>query len=528
MVASGQGLPVRTTIAKDEESEQSWFEGVLPRTNTVGDLMYLTNDCKHCKHKAHCVIHCFQGGMLRGFAVGYGAAITANLGKIILKGSFKSLTMDLFREEFPINAGILFGSVGFVYRTCLCFLRRYLESDSKLLFGLAGYASGVCLFLLPKESRTTFALYMLVRAVADLYSRWKRIRKQRRQKKSNSPEHEFTYKRVLSHDSSDSPRTKETIELTSLAAASVGQDVCEQAETISLEIIENKKQNFSIATLKKYLSTFAFNVDIPSVLTFSSIQVPIMYCFVRVPEALNPGYLKWIMNMGNCWNYPPQVICAQVPFETNCEGLLHPGHSCVTAHVFDLYGAFFRAAKIYLPVHFVAPLIFSPARVIKDFGPYLLKASLRTLQSIAFISAYQFNEKMGICWGRWLLGDTDLVPILSGWCSGFSIILEHPSRRTELILYCLPKAIESLVNLLPKKSRSKRMFTSSLTTIFCFQLSLGIWMYLLAEEEVNKNKRALVLNSQNANDLVKVQKFKSSMNKLNKIALTVIFGHTFQ
>eukprot|EP00494_Astrolonche_serrata_P009809 UN09867 len=79
-------------------------------------------------------------------------------------------------------------------------MRRKIEKDSPIIKGLAGYISGVCLFLLPKESRKTFALYMLVRAVSDFINYKRKTKNNRR----DSPKVEIVGKNVVDVNSSDS------------------------------------------------------------------------------------------------------------------------------------------------------------------------------------------------------------------------------------------------------------------------------------------------------------------------------------
>ncbi|OMJ93213.1 hypothetical protein SteCoe_3914 [Stentor coeruleus] len=118
-----------------------------------------------CRHKGNCLQNALKG-FVRGTIIGLGirAAITLVLGllkRTIIKNPLSFLKM--FSKDNLRIVWFLSVMVG-VYRSVLCYMRRKTK-DEKLSSFVAGFASSIGLIFEESESRTLYALYLLVRSL---------------------------------------------------------------------------------------------------------------------------------------------------------------------------------------------------------------------------------------------------------------------------------------------------------------------------------------------------------------------------
>ncbi|KAI9098171.1 hypothetical protein DFS34DRAFT_580455 [Phlyctochytrium arcticum] len=126
--------------------------------------------------------------------------------------------------------------------------------------------------------------------------------------------------------------------------------------------------------------------------------------------------------------------------------LIHCGVvGCWTHLVKTWQSGFLDALKIYIPVHLLPALLFHRQRFLsKQFPTTLLHVATGALRSSTFLATFITNVWLPICLVRNLTHtDTKLGPTLGAILSGFSLLLERKSRRREIGLYCIPKALES-------------------------------------------------------------------------------------
>jgi hypothetical protein len=70
--------------------------------------------------------------------------------------------------------------------------------------------------------------------------------------------------------------------------------------------------------------------------------------------------------------------------------------------------------------------------------------------------------------------------MLNGFLSGSTVIIEQPpSRRTELAMYCLPRALESFWNLMVKKGYAVSIPNGE---VLMFALAMGFTMTVYQHE----------------------------------------------
>ncbi len=110
---------------------------------------------------------------------------------------------------------------------------------------------------------------------------------------------------------------------------------------------------------------------------------------------------------------------------------------------------------------------------------------------------------MSQCYGRAFLQDDPwYLSVFGGFCSGLSLMVEHSKRRVELCLYVIPRALEILMRLVPKKMKFLyEFFRWKPLPILTFQSAIALWMTLMA-----------------------VKGGRKYSNGLNMTVLTVVFG----
>jgi len=243
----------------------------------------------------------------------------------------------------------------------------------------------------------------------------------------------------------------------------------------------------------------------------------IMYALVHGRNTMDRKYYKWICNMGNLPDTTIQKVFRSAkdsnlmyrqidePFVA-CSPTFHEETSCFIHNSKDWFAGLFRAARIYIPVHFLPMLLFTPKLVMNNPLLYLYRKGLNTIRSSLFLTTYQVNMKYTICTIRNLIKDDPWwIGIIGGFFAGLSILIEHPRRRIELLLYVMPRALEILMRLVPKEKVYWiwKILRLKLTPVIVFQISIAIWMTLMSTRGGIK-----------------------SANHLNMTVLSVIFGST--
>ena len=174
----------------------------------------------------------------------------------------------------------------------------------------------------------------------------------------------------------------------------------ERRSTLALYVLARAVYEFVTLTGKQQ------NITAPNhtlVGLFSLIQVPIMYCLMYAPKALAPTYLKFIGGQGEVpTNINEQVFCrAEMGLPMPPEGMLahgcsilHPHDaSCVKGNVRCFVTGLLRAARMYVPVHFLPALIYHPEAARKQPISFVTRAATRVWWSSVFLSGYTVLAK---------------------------------------------------------------------------------------------------------------------------------------
>ncbi|KAJ0988613.1 hypothetical protein J5N97_006969 [Dioscorea zingiberensis] len=176
--------------------------------------------------------------------------------------------------------------------------------------------------------------------------------------------------------------------------------------------------------------------------------------------------------------------------------IVHGNQSC-TGHFFSfLLQAYGRALPVYLPVYLIPALIVHRQGLLKRPYTILGKSLFGTARSSLFLSVYCSSAWAWTCLLFRLLERCSIPMVAMGtFPTGLALSIEKKSRRMEISLYCLTRAIESFftcmadAGLCPQASKLKR------SDVLVFSLATSIIMHCYAQErDVFRSKYLNVLD----------------------------------
>ncbi|XP_044475699.1 uncharacterized protein LOC123203399 isoform X2 [Mangifera indica] len=176
--------------------------------------------------------------------------------------------------------------------------------------------------------------------------------------------------------------------------------------------------------------------------------------------------------------------------------IIHANQACFEHVLSFLIQAYKRAFPVYLPVYLIPALIVHRQGLLKRPNTILGKSLLGTARSSLFLSAYCTSAWMWTCLLFRIFRKCNIPMVAMGtFPTGLSLAIEKKSRRIEISLYCLARAIESFfscmvdIGYLPESKRFKR------ADVVIFSLSTAIIMHCYAQErDVFKSKYLNVLD----------------------------------
>lgn len=176
--------------------------------------------------------------------------------------------------------------------------------------------------------------------------------------------------------------------------------------------------------------------------------------------------------------------------------IVHGNQSCVGHVISFLLQGYGRAVPVYLPVYLVPALIVHRQDLLKRPYTILGKSLLGTARSSLFLSVYCSSAWAWTCLLFRILKRCNIPMVAMGtFPTGLALMIEKKSRRIEISLYCLARAIESFftcmadIGLCPPASKMKR------ADVVVFILATAIIMHCYARErEVFRSKYLNVLD----------------------------------
>jgi len=163
-----------------------------------------------------------------------------------------------------------------------------------------------------------------------------------------------------------------------------------------------------------------------------------------------------------------------------CEAF-HPS-SCEVNALRRFISVFKLAIKVYAPVHLAPLVLFKLKALLKDPVHHLQRVLLSIGRSCSFIAMFGFLAKYFLCrFGR-LFGYRALTWVLAVMMGSLSVGLETPSRRTELALYLLPRAVEAGWNMTVQRGWMRNL---PLGEVLLFALSMSVMMGFYQTDATN-------------------------------------------
>ncbi|TPX56552.1 hypothetical protein PhCBS80983_g04460 [Powellomyces hirtus] len=215
-----------------------------------------------------------------------------------------------------------------------------------------------------------------------------------------------------------------------------------------------------------------------SAIVFITACTQIMFCWFYYPQALPRSYTNWITSMSHLHPRVKQAfalfglgemqygedtghahVLGEVAEElgygfgagdpvnghVSC-GVIHNKMGCLHNFVQKWRAGMRDSLKIYLLVHLLPVLLFNRKRLRSSRRAKTITDIITgTLRSANFLATFVTFVWIPLCTVRNLTKrDGMLGPFLGSLLSGFSIFLERPSRRREMAVYVVPKALDSL------------------------------------------------------------------------------------
>lgn len=176
--------------------------------------------------------------------------------------------------------------------------------------------------------------------------------------------------------------------------------------------------------------------------------------------------------------------------------IIHENQSC-SWHAFSFFlQAYKRAVPVYLPVYLIPALIVHRQGLAKRPFTILAKGLLGTARSSLFLSTYCTSAWVWTCFLFRLFKRCNVAMLALGtFPTGVGLAIEKKSRRIEISLYCLARAIESFfttmsdIGYIPQFKNLKRV------DVLIFSISTAIIMHCYAiERDVFRSKYLNVLD----------------------------------
>ncbi|KAL8523429.1 hypothetical protein ACS0TY_013402 [Phlomoides rotata] len=176
--------------------------------------------------------------------------------------------------------------------------------------------------------------------------------------------------------------------------------------------------------------------------------------------------------------------------------IIHENQGCVSHFISFLIQAYKRALPVYFPVYLIPALIVHRQGLLKRPYTILWKGLFGTARSSLFLSMYCSSGWLWTCFLFRIFKRCNIPMVTMGtFPTGLALAIEKKSRRMEISLYCLARAIESFftcmadVGYLPPSRRFKR------ADVLVFSLSTAVIMHCYAmERDVFRSKYLNVLD----------------------------------
>ncbi|KAE9039803.1 hypothetical protein PR003_g4804 [Phytophthora rubi] len=243
-------------------------------------------------------------------------------------------------------------------------------------------------------------------------------------------------------------------------------------------------------------------------LLFALSSAQVMYAYVMRPTTLPPEYYRFIVQTG-----PVELESLQLVQQVNRGGpasaailqklldrkpgiprdfplptdivpcrLVHANaDSCVVGSVLTFKRAFQKTFPLYLSLFIVPGVVIHFKRFLRAPFRTLARSILNATRSNCFLASFVSLYLSLVCLHRRVVSkDHRFVYYLAGLGASTTILLEPKSRRSELALYVLPRALDSLAMILHDRGICSGFKYGE---IALFSASMSIMMYCYEHEK---------------------------------------------
>lgn len=232
-----------------------------------------------------------------------------------------------------------------------------------------------------------------------------------------------------------------------------------------------------------------------------------MYAYVMRPDTIDSGYYRFIRDTGpivevclqgvrdNTSGHPVNMddlvayvrkasgqsgavpLSSPYPDILGCN-ILHPMSTSCTQNGFRvLLQSFRRVLPVYGTLTLVTTVFLKASRLLRSPVPTAIRAMTSALRSTAFLTWLITSYQLSVCLFRKLFNrDHRYEYWVAGAISGLSLLIEEKGRRSELALYTLPRAMDSLLQL------AGGHFLPSWFDVVIFTVATSGLMYLYENE----------------------------------------------
>lgn len=399
-----------------------------------------------CDHpEDSCVAHAI-GNLCQSFLLSYGVRVGIGIllraFKLARRHSYSSLLdlkqlvseKDLIVREEACRVGLLFGGFTGSYHALRCILRKLRRKETPLNAILAGSVAGLSILALDDPSRRrTLALYLLARLAQCAY---------------NSAKSKNKFHLWGSHW-----RHGDSL-LFALASAQVMYSFIMRPESLPKSYQEFIQKTGPVA---------------------SPVYKAVRDCCrgSAVDVASLSAYLssKGIQKSVSLEEFPSIIPCS----------IIHPNTQSCLAHDLNAASATFKKTfPLYFSLTFVPFVVLHLHKFMETPAQICWRALKEAVRSTTFLSGFVGIFQGIICLHRKVASqDHKLVYWFSGGLAALSVLLEKKSRRSELALYVLPRAGDSLWYILVNRHLLPHIKNAEVA-LFC--ACMGGIMYYLEHE----------------------------------------------
>ncbi|KAJ1666467.1 hypothetical protein IW140_004866 [Coemansia sp. RSA 1813] len=485
-----------------------------------------------CHHEGKTCTQNAIRGSLKAFAVGYAVKYALDVAPHMISlrlFSKPSLLLRAFSRDTVSFAVFLSAAIG-SYKAFLCAMRHLFRGSDYTNSLVAGVLSGFVAIKLDRNRsrRVAITLYMASRALQYgcvwLVDRW-----QASLQRQEDHIHGMSLKRSQSAADVDKPReySAHTRKLQMSSASpspspstSTSPPLPAQRVKWSADAVDNsvdaKREMRRIGLLKRLISIT--RKCAPTALMSASCAA-IVYVLVFHTKVLPRGYMTFLGKAsGYDTIYPRKTASAMasvgqevlygrnrgaiprgmttkeylatLPLASDIVpaakdgtlrhnfvacGIFHPHTtSCVHGVLSTALASFPYAFKVYAPLNAAVLLIFKRAKLFRDPQHALLSLAKSSARSSLFFTLIVLGIVNGSCVVRSLLGrDSFYGYLVTGAVGGLTVLVEAPSRRVELAMYCFLRAIENIWDVGIKRKWWKNIRHAE---VAIFSAAMGVMM----------------------------------------------------